>query len=1014
MRKEKQIKIDYIKNGDFVKEISLPENFMLRAYGIYKNEIYEKKQKLDGIIRVILDADKEVALQQLISGITYKENVYVPLVTSPSMQKKEERSSDGNYKLEYYFIKKEEEDFRVIFERLVSGNKIAQKEDKDTFCLVKDIVARLGLTTSSTYKIDYVPNIVIVPEATYLKKDCYTTLTEENEYIQEELERKFTLNDGGGLMSNNMANIISEDLKLGYTPDFAIIRQYKGMAIKGLALRFPFADYFKKNYKEDNENFKMENDEYYIKDIFGEWNNIDEIDLLLNESQVKWVGNWSSIKELNEEFENDFYKDYRCILDCLYVTKVSKNIKDLKNFLKVNYQLLQNTNLTVDELIRMAQKTIDYYNRLLDFKDIDAVRLFIGDLAEEVEENNDDYEYSISTKLHFLLANLQEDALKMREVKRQIARLITVQLKLLAGGKMCLEGGYKYGALDPITYCNYLLTGDRGINGLKENEYYIVGEVGKRVMYRNPIALFQELQKVELVKNESLDEWLKDYTSEIVFFNGFDNRLFLMSTADLDGDGFGVVKNNTLYNSIVETKYPFINKDDGDKVPHLFTRENLYEDILVSSGNLIGEIAISNAKLNAICTALDNWVFKEKKAYTWDMLVERYCKKKNIELSELEKEEKKEKKAEINKVLRDMVKNNSEWKQVKDFGKEKQKEFITQLFLSNKEKYYSILLASQLAIDMPKTLKPIPEYLQEELKTYRILKKHVFMHMLGKCSCKGEGSINDCKDILHWGKDGKVKKNSNMMDSYCFYINRELLNKDFKIISGGENVGKLIKIMDYNIKDGKVNDELIKIYENYKNIRNSLLKANAENEELDIVDYEIIKNIEELDIVDNDVVLTIKQLKPTVRFVMTFLWRTVQNKILERNKSNEPIVENIYQYKKCEDGEIDWMFSKYKKEKLFSDVRIKDIFSETKFNLSKKVDKLNVIKFSNKNNLEITDELLIKIVQGKEYTNHNVYRVIDGVKIGFIYKDHIGKVTDGQIIKVKEINKNKAYVEVGF
>ena len=286
--------------------------------------------------------------------------------------------------------------------------------------------------------------------------------------------------------------------------------------------------------------------------------------------------------------------------------------------------------------------------------------------------------------------------------------------------------------------------------------------------------------------------------------------------------------------------------------------------------------------------------------------------------------------------------------------------------------------------------------------------------MLGKCSCKGEGSINDCKDILHWGKDGKVKKNSNMMDSYCFYINRELLNKDFKIISGGENVGKLIKIMDYNIKDGKVNDELIKIYENYKNIRNSLLKANAENEELDIVDYEIIKNIEELDIVDNDVVLTIKQLKPTVRFVMTFLWRTVQNKILERNKSNEPIVENIYQYKKCEDGEIDWMFSKYKKEKLFSDVRIKDIFSETKFNLSKKVDKLNVIKFSNKNNLEITDELLIKIVQGKEYTNHNVYRVIDGVKIGFIYKDHIGKVTDGQIIKVKEINKNKAYVEVGF
>ena len=108
------------------------------------------------------------------------------------------------------------------------------------------------------------------------------------------------------------------------------------------------------------------------------------------------------------------------------------------------------------------------------------------------------------------------------------------------------------------------------------------------------------------------------------------------------------------------------------------------------------------------------------------------------------------------------------------------------------------------------------------------------------------------------------------------------------------------------------------------------------------------------------------------------------------------------------------MFAKYTKEKLFSNVRIKDMFAETKFNLSKKVDKANTIKFSNKKGIEIIDELLIKVEQNKEYINYNVYRSADGLKIGYIFKDHIDKVVDGQVIKVKEVNKSKNYLEVSF
>ena len=86
--KSKMLKIDYVKNGEFTKEVSLPENFMLRAYEVYKKEEFKNSQRLDGIIKVILDADKEIALDKLINGITYKDNIYVPLVTCKRKKKK--------------------------------------------------------------------------------------------------------------------------------------------------------------------------------------------------------------------------------------------------------------------------------------------------------------------------------------------------------------------------------------------------------------------------------------------------------------------------------------------------------------------------------------------------------------------------------------------------------------------------------------------------------------------------------------------------------------------------------------------------------------------------------------------------------------------------------------------------------------------------------------------------------------------------------------------------------------
>lgn len=527
---KQRILIDYVKNGEIIKEIALANNFVFRAYEIFRCKPFKKDEHLNNIIKVILTEGQE--LEQLQNGIEYEGKKYVQLITSPSMQKKEESSSDSEddeqtYKTEFLFIIESEKDFVEILEMITSGDKIkAWEDEKKKMCLVKDIVARMGLATSGTTKINYNPKIVIVEEGKYKYKNNYTILEEESFKEVDDFEMKHTLNDGGGLMSNHMSEIIAKEMNLDYRVDFAVIRQYKALAVKGLVLRFNFVDYMKENYEKDTDYFRFINGVYEIKDIFEEWHNVETIDLLLNTSMVKWIKNWNTMDEIEKEYSKEQYKAYQSILDCLYVTKTNHDPKKLNTHTKINYQVLQNVCCTEDDLKLMAKDTINYYSKLVDLdkSDIDAIRIAMGDIAYESAET------TISNKIDFLLKKMGEKALDLRHVKSNIAQTVNKKIKQLAGGKMYLKGGYKLGALDPICYCNWLMTRDRGNTGLCEHEFYVPGEKGNRVFYRNPIALYQEIKQITL--SDKLDRWISDYTPELIFFNGFDDNLFQASTAD--------------------------------------------------------------------------------------------------------------------------------------------------------------------------------------------------------------------------------------------------------------------------------------------------------------------------------------------------------------------------------------------------------------------------------------------------------------------------------------------------
>lgn len=1014
----KQIKINYVIKGELKKEITISENFITRAYAIYRAEKIKDNELLTSIIKVMLS--EENGLKELKEGIEFNGEKYVPLITSPGMQKKEEEFDGEDYKLEYFFILAKEEKFKDILERLLSGNKIAKfKEDKKEMCLVKDISARLGLATTGTEKINYKPYTVIVDEAKYEYIGKYS-FYKNNKIDNDELTRKYILNDGGGLMSDDCARAIKEHLELKHRVDFAIIRMYKGLAVKGVAVRFNFADYFKENYKgnygvkEGKFGFRKNGEVYEIKDIFGEWHNVDDIDLLLNKSQVKWSKNWESLDDLNEEYKDEFYRPYLNILNHLYVSKVNKNPNELKTHTKINYQAIQNTCLTDEDLIEIAKPDVEYYKRLLDFKDLDAVRLFLGDIAKK---DSDEFTATISDRLNYMLKKQGEEVLKDRWVKRQIARMITKKISQLSGGKINLEGGYKICAVDPVSYCNFLLSKEMGDTGLNEHEFYIAGNIGKRVMYRNPIASYWEIQKIELTNK--LDKWLKDYTPELIFFNAKDDTLFKLSTADLDGDGVGVINNNTLYDCVVCEEYPFINIEDGeDGEKHIFNDDNLYEDIIASSGNMIGKIAINNSKLNMICRSIDNIITKKYNAYTWRMLKKEYCKHKKIDFNSLEKDELLRK--EVSSEVSSRVKSweiTKDVKRVKEFTNIEKRDFIKQLFIAHKKEYSNILLASQLAIDMPKTLKSVPEEILDKFKWLDFVGKPAFMHYLEKCGCKGKYSVWKCESIVHkqsWTRFKKehtedekwknIKRVSNMMDIFNKYVEDELLEKAKKNQNGSESITNLIKKLNFNIKeDIAISAEFKSILNRYNKGRNTN-KGNSEA--LDLLDLETYRELEKLNLTDDEIITNIKTFKKLInsRFVLIFFWNTYKRKVEEQG------ICDAYSYIEDKDGDIDWMYKKYKK---IENVTFKenDIQADSYKNTLKKTGNLIEVRFGGLIETEIKNKE-IEIKKG-EFTNkkrekrEQLQVLIDNEMVGYVFNDYAELINIDNKYLINDVKPDK-------
>lgn len=879
-------------NGEtiFKEEITLSDSYFFKCFEVYIGKELEEDKLVEGIIKVAID--KKNGLNILKNGIEYNNEKYYEIVTTPSGMKIESADNDGTYRVESIFIKEKYKDFIKEFEDSLSVGIISEfKNSKKEICINKMVTSKKALAMTGTDFIEGMPNILLVDEFEYNYTSLYSYLTDDNKIDSKAITMNFVLNDGGGLMSPSYANKIKKSLNINYKVEFAIIRGYSGLAIKGVLLNFDFAKYIKSQYKGDTSYLKKRGTRYYIKDYFGGWRDLDKIECIINKSQAKYLGEYrSKVKEGYpwEEVIEDYYKDskYKYINDGLYVCKVNKNPKTLKGRIKLNYQVLQNLNISAEDLIDIAKEVIEEYKNVIELNDINYIKLALGDWVTDIEGSA-----TITNKIDLVIDRFGQESLDWKFIRKTLKKHLMKRVKLLAGGKIPVDGEVCMGVCCPITFCNFLMSGARGTNGLKEGEFYQGGDIGTRLSYRNPIAYYGEITEIELVKHELLEE----YTSEILFVNGFDDFLFIKSTADLDGDMFGVVNNKTLIDSVIKEEAPFVNLNDTDDVKHEFTREQAYEDLWESSGNVIGEIAINNSKLCAEVTGYNALIDKKGRIAYYATIRKEWCEKNDRITTfvkfkskchyfenrwEYEMHNDQEDETTWDEYC-DFIKENwSRYQQqssklfnvwieeegikfVKEFDLEEKNELRKRLFKKYKNSFFKILLASQIAIDMPKKLVGIPTWLQKDLNEFSDLYKPRFMHYLNKCACKGKGDIKKCKDILN-------KESNNVMDKYCKFVEKELIQPLSKLDIGNHKPNVTFISVVLGDMNGEINEELKSIYKENSNLRR-LYRGNRI--ELDKADINTSIQLEELGKLDIDTVAaTLKKLKAEIRFNFNFMF----------------------------------------------------------------------------------------------------------------------------------------------
>lgn len=317
---------------------------------------------------------------------------------------------------------------------------------------------------------------------------------DEDDIIEERtIDVEFNMVDGSGLISPQMAEQWGKDLGEDYTPCQFCIRC---AFTKGAVNEFDFVEWCK----------ELNNENYFIKDVYGNMVDLREIDVILTEGMAKLWDSWES----QESFEEKCEKNGIIWGVTKYAPKKDKEVNT------VNYQFLQTLNLDDDMVKSVCAETVKYIQGV-SYKDIYYTLLFL------MGENNteESVEKFLKSSDNYWLKSLilNHNLLNDKYSKEKIRDFIVRKIELACLGKILVRGNFQCIVVDGYAFMQ-AATGQK-VTGLLEagqfySQFWNNRGVNKVDCMRSPLTHFSEHYVVDLKNTEEMQKWYKYSYSGII------------------------------------------------------------------------------------------------------------------------------------------------------------------------------------------------------------------------------------------------------------------------------------------------------------------------------------------------------------------------------------------------------------------------------------------------------------------------------------------------------------------
>ena len=407
--------------------------------------------------------------------------------------------------------------------------------------------------------INYVDEI----EKTYECKETGDAKIWKEKIIKEGIKDiDIIVNDGAGLISKEYSIYLQQLLDIKYTPSYYMLRM---PFIKGISINFDFKSFYKEREIDT------------ITDVWGKVHKVQDIDIILTESQykgLKYFKNTGTYEDWEEYLRRVKEYDF-----CLGIAKWNYSHQEEPKMTRANYQILQSLNCTTKDLIDMSAYTREWIENILN-GDLLYIYNYLGLNGYDVKPSNN-YMRAI-----LLNPGMLED-IKMKHYLNSLLQKTIDEIKV---GKIYIKGAFKTIIPDLIYMAEYIggLT-PKGI--LKKGEMYAKEHEGEYVLNRNPHITASESRILSAINNDTTEKWLS-HLENICMVNSYDVTAPALNGCDFDGDLVLVHKNEIFLNNI-DRNLP-ITMDVNDKITAIekeYNTKNLINYTTVSLDSRIGEIS---------------------------------------------------------------------------------------------------------------------------------------------------------------------------------------------------------------------------------------------------------------------------------------------------------------------------------------------------------------------------------------------------------------------------------------